>query len=108
MIWDLGGQQQYLDEYHGVLRENIFKKASILLFVVDMTDVDRFEKARLEFEWSAKQILSYNPNAKLHIFLHKMDLVNDKDSVFAYLKNLLSQSISHEVFFHLTSIFGQC
>ena len=107
MIWDLGGQQQYLDEYHGVLRENIFKKASILLFVVDMTDVDRFEKARLELEWSAKQILSYNPNARIHVFLHKMDLVNDKESVSSYLKNLLSQSVSHEVNFHLTSIFGQ-
>ncbi|MFX0011034.1 MAG: ADP-ribosylation factor-like protein [Candidatus Hermodarchaeota archaeon] len=107
MIWDLGGQQQYLDEYHGVLRENIFKKASILLFVVDMTDVDRFEKARLELEWSAKQILSYNANARIHVFLHKMDLVNDKESVSAYLKNLLSQSVSHEVNFHLTSIFGQ-
>ncbi|MFX1556986.1 MAG: ADP-ribosylation factor-like protein [Promethearchaeota archaeon] len=107
MIWDLGGQQQYLDEYHGVLRENIFKKASILLYVVDVTDVDRFEQAKSEFEWSAKQILAFNPNAKLIIFLHKIDLVNDKESVSSYLKNLLSQNISHEISFHLTSIFGQ-
>ncbi|MFX0176645.1 MAG: ADP-ribosylation factor-like protein [Candidatus Hodarchaeota archaeon] len=107
MIWDLGGQQQYLDEYHGVLRESIFKKASILLYVIDMTDVDRFEKARLEFEWSAKQLLAFNPNAKINIFLHKMDLVHDKESVSTYLKNLLSKNISHKISFHLTSIFGQ-
>ncbi len=107
MIWDLGGQQQYLDEYHGVLRENIFKKASILLYVVDVTDVDRFEKARLEFEWSAKQILAFNPTAKLNIFLHKIDLVNDKESVLTYLKDYFSQNISHEISFHKTSIFGQ-
>ncbi|MFW9938154.1 MAG: ADP-ribosylation factor-like protein [Candidatus Thorarchaeota archaeon] len=107
MIWDLGGQQQYLDEYHGVLRENIFKKASILLYVVDVTDVDRFEQAKSEFEWSAKQILAFNPSARLIIFLHKIDLVNDKESVSSYLKNLLSQNISHEISFHLTSIFGQ-
>ncbi|MFW9945890.1 MAG: ADP-ribosylation factor-like protein [Candidatus Odinarchaeota archaeon] len=107
MIWDLGGQQQYLDEYHGVLRENIFKKASILLYVVDVTDVDRFENARLEFEWSAKQILAFNPTAKLNIFLHKIDLINDKESVLTYLKDFFSQNISNEISFHETSIFGQ-
>ncbi|MFX0026661.1 MAG: ADP-ribosylation factor-like protein [Candidatus Hermodarchaeota archaeon] len=107
MIWDLGGQQQYLDEYHGVLRENIFKKASILLYVVDVTDVERFEKARIEFEWSAKQILAFNPTAKLNIFLHKIDLINDKESVLTYLKDFFSQNISHEISFHKTSIFGQ-
>ena len=32
MIWDLGGQQQYLDEYHGPLKRSIFQKASVLLF----------------------------------------------------------------------------
>ncbi|MFX1497358.1 MAG: ADP-ribosylation factor-like protein [Promethearchaeota archaeon] len=107
MIWDLGGQQQYLDEYHGVLKENIFKKASILLYVIDVTDADRFEKARLEFEWSAKEILKYNTTAKLNVFLHKIDLINDKESVSTYLKNLLAQNISHEISFHSTSIFGQ-
>ena len=49
MIWDLGGQEQYLDEYHGPLRISIFKKASILLYVIDVSDVDRFETALLEF-----------------------------------------------------------
>jgi GTPase SAR1 family protein len=107
MIWDLGGQQQYLDEYHGVLRENIFKKASVLLYVVDVTDVNRFEKAKSEFEWSAKQILTFNPTAKLIIFLHKIDLINDKEQVTTYLKNLFSQGISSEISFHLTSIFGE-
>ncbi|MFX0033833.1 MAG: ADP-ribosylation factor-like protein [Candidatus Hermodarchaeota archaeon] len=107
MIWDLGGQQQYLDEYHGVLKENIFKKASILLYVIDVTDVSRYEKAKEEFEWSAKQIIAFNPAAKIIIFLHKMDLINEKEKVSTYLKNLFSQCVSHEISFHLTSIFGE-
>ena len=49
VIWDLGGQQQYLDEYHGPLRDNIFRKASILLYVIDITDYDRFENSMIEF-----------------------------------------------------------
>jgi len=107
MIWDLGGQQQYLDEYHGVLKNNIFRKASILLYVIDVTDTDRYENARSEFEWSANQILSFNPGARINVFFHKIDLVHDQDAVVAYLKKMLSQNISHKIMFHSTSIFGQ-
>lgn len=107
MIWDLGGQQQYLDEYHGVLRNNIFKKASTLLYVIDVTDSDRYENARSEFEWSANQILTYNPSAKINVFFHKIDLIHNEDEVVAYLKKTLSQNISHKITFHSTSIHGQ-
>ena len=107
MIWDLGGQQQYLDEYHGVLRSNIFRKASILLYVIDVTDTDRFEDAREELEWSVNQIISFNPEAMINVFFHKIDLVHDEDALAAYLKKFLSQNISHKITFHSTSIFGQ-
>ncbi|MFW9875377.1 MAG: ADP-ribosylation factor-like protein [Candidatus Thorarchaeota archaeon] len=107
MIWDLGGQQQYLDEYHGPLRKNIFRKDSILLYVIYITDYDRFENAKLEFEWSVNQILSFNPNAKLNVFLHKSDLIHDKDSVVSHIKKVFSENISHEIIFHLTSIFDE-
>ena len=107
VIWDLGGQQQYLDEYHGPLRDNIFRKASILLYVIDITDYDRFENSRIEFEWAADQMLSHNPNAKLNVFLHKSDLIHDKESVVSHIKNILSENISHDIYYHLTSIFDE-
>jgi len=107
MIWDLGGQQQYLDEYHGPLRKNIFQKVSVLLYVVDASDVDRFENARIELEWSVNQIILFNQTAKIHVFLHKMDLIHDKNAVIPYLKNLLSQNISSDITFHGTSVFDE-
>jgi Ras-related GTP-binding protein A/B len=107
MIWDLGGQQQYLDEYHGPLKKNIFQKASVLLYVVDASDVDRFENARLEFEWSVNQILLYNPSVGLHVFLHKADLIHDRNAILPYLKDFLSQNISSEITFHGTSVFDE-
>jgi len=107
MIWDLGGQQQYLDEYHGVLRDNIFRKASILLYVIDVTDTERFENARAELEWSVNQIISFNPGAKINVFFHKIDLIHDRGAIVAYLKEFLSQNISHKIMYHSTSIFGQ-
>ncbi|MFX0029432.1 MAG: ADP-ribosylation factor-like protein [Candidatus Hermodarchaeota archaeon] len=107
MIWDLGGQQQYLDEYHGPLKKNIFQKASVLLYVVDASDLDRFENARIEFEWSVNQILLYNQSVKLHVFFHKIDLIHDKNALISYLKQLLAQNISSEINFHSTSIFDE-
>ncbi|MFX0036259.1 MAG: ADP-ribosylation factor-like protein [Candidatus Hermodarchaeota archaeon] len=107
MIWDLGGQQQYLDEYHGPLRKNIFQKVSVLLYVVDASDVDRFENARIELEWSVNQILTFNQTAKIHVFLHKMDLIHDKNAVIPYLKELLSKNISSDIIFHGTSVFDE-
>jgi Ras-related GTP-binding protein A/B len=107
IIWDLGGQQQYLDEYHGPLKKNIFRKASILLYVIDISDYDRFEHGRIEFEWSANQILSYNPDAKLNVFLHKSDLIHDKSAVLSHIKNEFAKNISHEIIYHLTSIFDE-
>jgi len=107
MIWDLGGQQQYLDEYHSVLRDNIFRSASILLYVIDVTDTDRFENAREELEWSVNQIISFNSRAVINVFFHKIDLVHDRVAVVAYLKKFLSQNLSHKILFHSTSIFGQ-
>ncbi|NHJ19992.1 MAG: hypothetical protein EAX91_03535 [Candidatus Lokiarchaeota archaeon] len=107
MIWDLGGQQQYLDEYHGVLKNNIFQKASILLYVIDITDSSRYEDARKELEWSVNQMLSFNPGALINVFFHKIDLIQDKDEVVDYLKKFISYKISHKIRYHTTSIFGQ-
>jgi len=107
MIWDLGGQQQYLDEYHGPLKKNIFQKASVLLYVIDVSDSDRFENARLEFEWSINQLLSFNKSAKIYVFLHKIDLIHDKKAIIQYLKNLLTQNCSYNIDFHATSVFDE-
>lgn len=107
MIWDLGGQQQYLDEYHGPLKKNIFQKASVLLYVVDVSDVDRFENARIEFEWSVNQIIKYNPYAILNVFLHKIDLIHDRNAIIPYLKKMFTQNINQEVNFYSTSVFDE-
>lgn len=107
MIWDLGGQQQYLDEYHGPLRNSIFKKASVLLYIVDASDVDRFKNAQIELEWSVNQILTFNQSPIINVFLHKIDLINDRNAVTTYLKDFLTQNISYEIRFYPTSVFDE-
>ena len=107
MIWDLGGQQQYLDEYHGPLKQRIFQKASVLLYIIDASDMDRLESARVEFEWSVNQMLSSNKSPLINVFLHKIDLIHDKDVLIPYLKNFLSQNISYNVNYYATSVFDE-
>ncbi len=107
MIWDLGGQKQYLDEYHGPMKDSIFQKASVLLYVVDVSDINRVESARAEFEWAATQIISANREANLHVILHKMDLVQDKEAIIQYMTSLFSQNIHHKIHFHATSIIDE-
>jgi Ras-related GTP-binding protein A/B len=41
------------------------------------------------------------------VFLHKIDIVQDKDDVIQYLTNLFSQNISQKIYFHPTSIFDE-
>ena len=107
MIWDLGGQQKYLDEYHGPLKKSIFQKASVLLYVIDASDVERYENARIELEWSVNEILTFNKNPIINVFLHKIDLINDKNAVISHLKNYLTQNISYEIRFYPTSVFDE-
>jgi len=107
IIWDLGGQQQYLDEYHGPLKTSIFQKASVLLYIIDASDADRFENARIELEWSVNQILAFNKDPKINVFFHKIDLIHDKDPLISYLKRFLTQNISNNINFYGTSIFDE-
>jgi Ras-related GTP-binding protein A/B len=107
MIWDLGGQQQYLDEYHGPLKKSIFQKASVLLYVVDASDVERYENAKIELEWSVNEILTFNNSPIINVFLHKIDLINDKSAVIKYLKNFFTEDISYYIHFYPTSVFDE-
>lgn len=107
MIWDLGGQQQYFDEYHTTLRKDIFKKAAILLYVIDVTDVERFENSRIELEWSVNQVKLLNPDTIINVLFHKIDLVHDKDILISHLKKFLSQNIPHKINYYSTSIFDE-
>ena len=107
MIWDLGGQQQYLDEYHGPLKKSIFQKASVLLYVVDASDVERYENAKIELEWSVNEILTFNNSPIINVFLHKIDLINDKNAVIKYLKNYFTEDISYYIHFYPTSVFDE-
>ena len=106
-IWDLGGQNQYLEAYHGGLKNKIFESASILLYVIDITDVTRFPEAKEEFNWATEQILQQNNEAKIYILLHKIDSIHDREAVIKYAKNYFTKDQSLKIKFFNTSILDE-
>ena len=52
-------------------------------------------------------MLASNPDARIHVFLHKFDLIHDKDVILEHLKNLFSKAINVDIEFHPTSIFDE-
>jgi Ras-related GTP-binding protein A/B len=106
-IWDLGGQDQYIEAYHGDLREKIFKEASILLYVVDITDSVRYEKARAELIWAANQIILYGNQPKLFVLFHKIDSIQDKNELIKYTQNFFREGHTFSIDFFATSIFDE-
>ena len=81
--------------------------ASVLLYVVDASDVERYENSRVELEWAINEMLIYNNYPIINVFLHKIDLINDKVAVITYLKSFLSENISNEIHFYPTSVFDE-
>ncbi len=107
LIWDLGGQNQYLETYHGDLRNKIFESVSILLYVIDVTDISRFEDAKSELKWAAQQLKQKSSGAKIFVLLHKIDCVHDKETILKYAKKTITQDLDFNIQFFSTSIMDE-
>lgn len=72
MIWDLGGQEIYRNEYLAN-PESYFKMISFCYYVVDIQDYYRLFQSTMYFMGVLNLIKKYSPNARIVILFHKMD-----------------------------------
>jgi len=107
VIWDLGGQIDYRQMYHNKLSSQIFSKASVLLYIVDVSDVEKHEESKEELAWAAQKLMEANPSAKIFVFLHKIDTLNDRSAVIESMKLEFGQSLPTVPRFLPTSIFDE-
>jgi len=72
MVWDLGGQEVYRNEY---LKnpESYFKEISFCYYVVDIQDYYRLATSTMYFMGVFNLIKKYSPNARIVLLFHKMD-----------------------------------
>ncbi len=70
-IWDLGGQEMYIDDYLKDF-EKYIKRASKIIYVIDIQDVNRYEIA-LEYMKNVINSIDIETYIEFSIFLHKFD-----------------------------------
>ncbi|GAB4315307.1 MAG: hypothetical protein Kow0069_17100 [Promethearchaeota archaeon] len=88
-VWDVGGQERYVKEHH----ENpgfLFSGASGVVFVVDASDAGSLERAAEELQWALARAGELAPEAKFHVFVHKMDLFQDREHAYDKIRAYLS------------------
>lgn len=101
VIWDLGGQEKYRNEYLTDIR--IFAETTAIFFVLDMSHPERFELALQYFLSNLIIIESLGLQPKIVLCLHKMDptIINSvktqelaKKATTLFLNNARGRQIS--------------
>ena len=99
-MFDLGGQKSFLDRFIGELAEFVFSSVSVLIFVVDVSNMDTISLAKYYYEMGKKTLKKYSPEAETKILLHKMDLIDakKKDDFIISVKEFLEFDKADEIF----------
>lgn len=95
-IWELGGQQSYIDKYltdFSPYTQNVEK----LIFVIDVQDISRYEVAIRYFQEIIEKFRDHNSFPEISLFLHKFDpnLVEEKEE--KYSDKVLNEKIVNKI-----------
>ncbi|MBD3213021.1 MAG: GTP-binding protein [Candidatus Lokiarchaeota archaeon] len=71
-IWDFGGQEAYRDNHLKKINEYI-EGTSKIIYVIDVQDYKRYEKALAYFQRVLELIIDHRTDIDFSIFLHKYD-----------------------------------
>jgi len=104
-IWDLGGQQLYMDRYFSEKqRELVFSEVMTAVFMVD--SVADEPKLKEIFDNFMKYIFEFSPGVeKVYVLLNKIDLQESKeDSLYELLIKDLTDDLKSKVVFTPVSV----
>ena len=76
-IYDVGGQISYLEEMVEKNKEMIFSNVKILIYVIDLPNLDTYRLSRQYLMRILKYVNLYSKNPKIYLFTHKMDLISE-------------------------------
>lgn len=109
VVFDLGGQIRFLDRFTGDLAEFVFSETDIFIFVIEPLKVADFSRAKYYFELSLEKLQQFSPNAQVHIFLHKIDLLPSDlvENASNNIKTYLASDLEKEHQFYETSVFSE-
>jgi GTPase SAR1 family protein len=79
-VIEVGGQATFVEESLKTYRESLYSHLRILIFVLDTSTPELFDKAKEYFEQANQNAQEFNDKVQVVILAHKIDLVPDQDT----------------------------
>ncbi len=106
MVIDSGGQESYWNEAVTHFRHLVFSNVKLLVWIVDVTHPEMFEESERRFSFTIRQYKKENPNGRITVLCHKVDLVQPERMVVIHQH--IRESFNdpkYEIDFENTSIY---
>ncbi len=106
-VFDLGGQQSFIDRFTGSLAEFIFSEVRAFVFVIDVSKFEEISRAKYYLDLSVKNLSKYSPNSARYIFIHKIDLLKKEyvDDIQTRFKEFLLEDLKLDFKVYSTSVY---
>ncbi|MFX1286571.1 MAG: ADP-ribosylation factor-like protein [Promethearchaeota archaeon] len=113
-IFDLGNQTAFLDKFVGELKEFLFGKVRVLVFVVDPIEILSLKQVRYYFEKMINHLTTFSPEAKVFVLINKWDLVpkNLTEELYNEIESYLFENVDpsyqkSNIRIYKTSVFNK-
>ncbi len=106
VIIDSGGQESYWNEAVTHFRHLVFSNVKLLIWVIDVTQPELFEESERRFSFTIRQLRKENPDSKIYVLCHKIDLVTPEKMIILHQHIRESFDVpKFEIEFENTSIY---
>ncbi len=75
VVFDVGGQENFLDKFTGEMAEVVFSEVDVLIYVIDASKLERLPRSKFYFDKAVQQLQKFSPNGKIYVFVHKIDMI---------------------------------
>ncbi|MFW9923072.1 MAG: hypothetical protein ACFFDW_07255 [Candidatus Thorarchaeota archaeon] len=88
-------------------KDPLYQHVQAFIFVLDVSEQSNFSIANYWFHTIVKHLHNFSPDARIFLFLHKIDLLADKNNVSDYIRATKSifEAPGLDIYTHETSIF---
>ncbi len=111
LLMDLGGQKVFLTRFLTKYSAFVFNDVRLLIYIIDVSDQERFEDSLSYFTAVNEKLQEYSPNAQVVVFLHKADklsflTIEEKEAFLSQIREKFLAKAKFHIDFYLTSIYN--
>lgn len=106
-IFDLGGQESFINAFVGEMAEFIFSDVQVLVWIVDISDSQHISTSKFYFDHAIQKLNEHSKNADVFCLFHKMDLIKEdlRKQVLESMKGYFISEEPIKIHYYGTSIF---